>query len=160
VRFSGEGAGGRREDLELLGWRYAKLPPQGLGWLELSWRSPGGLSRDLAFDRRITCPDDEFGWQENGPPAFGLRPTSAWKPDVAVTEGTLVVPAHDPYAVGKRMRPIGEAFRSKGEAPASLWLRIESGGTAALEPRDHLERSEDGFVRVARFELPLAGGSR
>ena len=160
LRFSGQAAGGGPEVLELLGWRYANLPPQNLGWLELSWRTPGGLSRDLAFDRRITCPDDEFGWQENGPPAFGLRPTSAWKPGEAVTEGRLVVPALDPYDVGKPMRPIGEAFRAQGSAPAGLWLRVESGGATALEVPDGLGRNDDGFVRVARFALPLAGKPR
>jgi hypothetical protein len=155
VHFSAENDG-RRETLDLVGWRYAKLPPQNLGWLELSWRSETGLSRDVAFDRRITCPDDAFGWQQNGPPAFGLRPASAWKPDATLSEGTLVVPATDPYDVGKRLRPLGEAFRSKGAAPAGLWLRVESGGTSALEAQDGLGRSGDGFVRVARFDLPLA----
>jgi hypothetical protein len=151
LRFTGAG-----EILELVGWRYAKLPPQNLGWLELSWRTPTGISRDLVFDRRITCPDDVFGWQENGPPASGLRPTSAWKPDEAVTEGMLVVPALDPFDVGKEMRPIGETFRAQGSAPAGLWLRVDSGGAKALEAQDGLGRSDDGFVRVARFDLPLA----
>ncbi len=151
LRFSGSG-----EVLELVGWRYAKLPPEDFGWLELTWRTPTRLSRDLVFDRRITCPDDVFGWQENGPPALGLRPTSAWKLDETVTEGILVVPAVDPYDVGKKLRPIGETFRARGSAPAGLWLRVESGGTTALDAQDGLGKSEDGFVRVARFDLPLA----
>ena len=153
LHFSARGPGG--DALDLVGWRYAQLPPQSLGWLELSWRSERGLSRDFVLDRRITCPDDAFGWQQNGPPAFGLRPMTAWKPGETLAEGTLVVPATDPYDVGKKLRPLGEAFRAKGAAPASLWLRVESDGASALEAQNGPDRTDDGFVRVARFDLPL-----
>jgi hypothetical protein len=156
VRFEGSAPDGRRETLELSSWRYAKLPPQGLGWIQLAWTSPTGLARDFVVDDRITCPDDTFGWQHNGVPAWDRRPTSTWKPGETVVEGCLVVPAIDPFEVGKPLRPLGEAFRAQGVAPAGLWLRVETADHAALEPEGGLGTSSDGFVRVARFELPLA----
>jgi hypothetical protein len=160
VRFGGSTADGGREVLELSNWGYARLPPQGLGWIRCSWTTPTGLSRDFVVENRITCPEDAFGWQHNGAPAWDLRPTSAWKPGETVTEGYLVVPAHDPYAVGKPMRPLGEEFRAQGRAPAGFWLHVATAEHAALVPEGGLGTSADGFVRVARFDLPLIDAPR
>ena len=82
------------------------------------------------------------------------------KPGETVTEGYLVVPAHDPYAVGKPMRPLGEEFRAQGTAPAGFWLHVATAEHAALVPEGGLGTSADGFVRVARFDLPLIDAPR
>lgn len=155
LRF--EGKAGR---LQLTHWSYAQLPPEGLGWLSWTFSTPTGLSRDLVVETRITCPDDQFGWQHNGAPAWGLRPTSAWKPGATVTEGCLVIPAHDPFGVGKPLRLLGEEFRAQGKAPAGLWFRVATAEHERLEPQDGLRTSGDGFARAARFDLPLPGGPR
>ena len=159
ARFSGSSPDGRPESLELVDWRYARLPPQGLGWLQGTWRSPTGFARDFLLETRITCPDDAFGWQQNAAPAFGLRPTSAWRPGDTVVDGRLVIPATDPFDVGKPIRPLGEEHLARGIAPAGFWLRVETADRAALEPEGGPETSGDGFARIARFDLPLLGAA-
>jgi hypothetical protein len=144
IRFSGPGAEGKPETLELRGWRYATLPPQGLGWLSLTWTSPTGTSRDHAILCRIEC--EGRTWQEQHLPGGCAHPAGFLRPGEVLTEGVLVVPAEDPYRVGSPLRPLGGDARGRATASASLSVSVDD-----LRP----EAGGDGFARVATFELPL-----
>ncbi len=124
VHFVGGGADGRAESLELEGWSYARLPPQGLGWITYNWRTPTGITRDYTILDRLTFPGESGAWQNNHLPAWGQRRTDTWKPGERLSEGYLVIPATDPYRAGAAYQPLGLARAENGEASAELWLSI------------------------------------
>ncbi len=154
VHFEGSAPDGRAQSLDLLDWSYTALPPQGLGWISYRWRTPTGLSRDLAIVDRITSPDESDACQESRVPGWGRRPTSAWKPGEIVSEGRFLVPARDPYRPGGPYQPIGGASKEGGRAPATLWLEV--GDLRAIRVGDApATTSADGFARVGAFELEI-----
>jgi hypothetical protein len=178
VHFVGAGPDGRAESLELVSWGYARLPPQNLGWIRYSWRTPTGFGRDYTILSRVTFPGENGMWHNDQHPAWGLRRTSAWKPGETLSEGYLFVPWDDPYGAGAADRPLGRGHLENGRARAELWFSVvdldpDALGQGRIVVRARLAPARigedrplqpggtdppvtaDGFVRVAEFSIPL-----
>ncbi len=121
------------EELDLLGFEYRTLPPEGLGWIRYHWYSPTGLHTPWTILDRLTAPDERDAWQNNHAPAWGTLPSESWPARTRVSEGYLVVPAAEPFDFTKPYRPLGAGYRGGDLLPLHLWMRIVRYDQAALE---------------------------
>lgn len=161
VHFVGESPDGRAESLELASWRYARLPPQGFGWITFSWRTPTGIGRDYTILSRITFPGESGMWHNDQQPAWGRRPTGAWKPGETLSEGYLFVPFDDPDAPGAADRPLGRARLAgsrRGESRAELWFSIVDLDPDALKHGRIVVRARLAPARPGEDRPLLPGG--
>jgi len=116
--------GGRDERLTLLGWEIEPLPGDGLYWLTYHWRSETGLSRDWRIIDRATAPDAHNSFQNNHWPAYGVLPTSTWKPGWIVSESFAFLPSGRPFAIDSGYLPLGGPYRRGDLLPLSLWIGV------------------------------------
>jgi hypothetical protein len=112
------------ERLELLGFEYRTLPPEGLGWITYHWYSPTGLHTPWTLLDRLTSLDEKNAWQNNHGPAWSTLPSEHWPASTRVSEGYLVVPSAEPFAAELPYRPLGGGYRRGDLLPIRLWLRI------------------------------------
>ncbi len=176
VRSDGTG-----ERLVLLGFEYQEVPPEGLGWITYHWTTPTGLANDYTIVDRLTSLDERNAWQNNHEAAYGLHPTSTWKPGAVVSEGFLVVPGSEPFKAESFFRPLGGPHRRGDLIPVHLWiallehdvgevvrqrLRLSPTRPGEDEPLrrppdgslvtpDGYEFSGDGLFKVGCFFLPV-----
>ena len=132
------------ERLELLGYRYDVLPPQGLGWITYHWTSPTGFARDYTILDRLTAPDERNAWDNGHGPAYGTRPTGSWEPGTSLREGYIVVAAAEPFKADGPFRPVGGGFRRGDTLPLTVWMKLVEYDREALE--------QDELVELARLE--------
>jgi hypothetical protein len=102
------------------------------------------MTRAYWIHDRLTFPGENGVWQNNHLPAWGQRPTSAWKPGETVTEGYLAIPAEDPFRAGASYRPLGRTRAENGVAPAELWFSIVD-----LDPGALAQGREVALARMA-----------
>jgi hypothetical protein len=112
------------EELDLLGFEFRTLPPQGLGWITYRWYSPTGLRTPWTLIDRLTAPDEREAWQNNHAPAWGTLASERWPARTAVREGYLVVPAADPFDTDRPYRPLGPGYSGGDLIPLRLWMRV------------------------------------
>ncbi|MBK7641484.1 MAG: hypothetical protein IPJ19_00300 [Planctomycetes bacterium] len=173
------------EELDLLGWEFRTLPPQGLGWITYHWHTPTGLRTPWTLLDRLTAPDESMSWQNNHQPAWSTRPSGNWPEGTRVSEGYPVVPAADPYAANSGYRPLGMGYRRGDLIPLRLWMRIlyydpaaqreqravvldelpprlagpkeplTPNGDGTLQSPDGTQWSGDGMLRVGSFFFPV-----
>ncbi len=178
------------ERLELLGWEYRRLPPEGLGWIMYHWYSPTGLHTPWTLLDRLTSADEKNAWQNNHGPAWGTLPSEQWPAQTRVSEGYLVVPSTDPYRYGAPYRPIGGGFRRGDLIPVRLWMRVvyydplelakdndvvldrlqpvmrsdkgplSPNGDGTFQSPDGTQWSVDDMVRVGSFFIPVQEAAR
>lgn len=70
----------------------------------------------------MTAPDGHHSFQNNHAPAYGVLPTSTWRPGDVVSESYAFVPAGEPFATPGGYRPLGGAYRRGDLLPISLWM--------------------------------------
>ncbi len=178
------------EELDLLGFEYRTLPPEGLGWISYQWYSPTGLRTHWTLLDRLTAPDEHDAWQNNHAPAWGTLASERWPARTRVSEGYLVVPAADPFDFEKPYRPLGAGYRGGDLIPLRLWMRIVRYDEGALErgipsvleslaprlrsPKDPLTPNGDGtsqspdgtqwggdsMLHIGNFFIPVPPASR
>jgi len=167
------------ERLSLLGWDWVRLPGEGCGWLTYTWFCASPTREDWLVVERLSTEPATHTWRSQGPPAWGLRPTSSWRAGWIVREGRLVVAARDPYDWRASWRPLGAGW-SEESIPAHLWVALARPGgegrpalrmqparpgeeaplrrdvdPARLETSDGYRFRGDGCVHVGGFDLPL-----
>jgi hypothetical protein len=175
--------------LVFLGYEYRELAGDHHGWITYYWSTPTGLEGNFDFIDRVTSPDESNPWQNNHSPAYGLYPTSSWKPGEIVSEGYPLVACAEPFKRGGRVRHLGGAYRRGDLIPVRLWMAIveydpvemhegklvehghlvparigdvRADGAAATRASsgDDPQFSMDGLVRVGRFMLPVNPAAR
>lgn len=178
------------ERLELLGWEYRRLPPDGLGWIMYHWYSPTGLHTPWTLLDRLTSTDEKNAWQNNHGPAWGTLPSELWPAQTRVSEGYPVIPSTDPYVHGGPYRPIGGGYRRGDLIPVRLWMRVvyydpddlalgkdtvldrlepvmrsqkeplSPNGDGTFQSPDGTQWSIDDMVRVGNFFIPVLEDAR
>jgi 4-amino-4-deoxy-L-arabinose transferase-like glycosyltransferase len=178
------------ERLQLLGFEYRTLPPEGLGWITYHWYTPTGLHTPWTVLDRLTSLDERNAWQSNYGLAWRTPPSASWPAHTRLSEGYLVVPAADPYDHELPYRPLGGGYRRGDLIPVRLWMRIVQYEQAALDegrpvvldrllPRlrsskeplspngdgtflspDGTQWSSDEMLHVGNFFIPVQPGAR
>lgn len=158
------------ERITLLGWKYEPLPGDRYGWITYHWYCHDRIKTDFTIVDRLTSFDERNSWQNNHLPAYGVFPTTRWKPGWIIRESWPVVAATDPFHWDAPYRPMGGAYRRGDLIPAFLWIEIVKFGQdgtriARLEPvldpslaarsPTSSRFSKDGLLLVGRFHLPV-----
>ena len=112
------------EQLELLGFEYHTLPPEGLGWIVYHWYTPTGLHTPWTVLDRLTSLDERNAWQNNHGLAWSARPAGDFAAGTRISEGYEVVAAAEPYNLERPYRPLGGGFRRGDLLPVRLWMRL------------------------------------
>lgn len=108
--------------LTFLDFDLERLPGDGLHWLTYHWTTDARLGDDWIVADRVTAPDGHHSFQNNHAPAYGVLPTSTWRPGDVVSESYAFVPAGEPFATPGGYRPLGGAYRRGDLLPISLWM--------------------------------------
>lgn len=151
--------GGPPERLRLVEARHVVLPPDGHGWLTLSWLAETPLAGDFVVLDRVTTEPPTHDWRDDHRPGYGAAATPGWPAGRAVREGRPLVAASEPFDWRAPYRPLGEGLAGP-LVPAPLWIAlVDAAGGPPLAPIEPpgappLPRDGEGRVRVATLSLP------
>jgi len=181
IDFVSLGDDGATERLRLLGWDHEILPGSEHGWLTYHWYCAAPLRSDYRVLDRMTTEPGTHAWQNDHPPAHGLRPTSSWEPGWIVREGWPVVAAAEPFDWRSEWRPLG-AGHPEDRIDADLWISVVAADRAGrhlwaarpgesepirrglppgtLESADGHRFDAGGRVCAGRFSLPVGESAR
>jgi hypothetical protein len=172
---------GAVQQIVLLGWDVERGTPEqqraGLFWITYHWFAGPLAGRNYTVADRFTDPRDG-SFQNNHAPAYGCLPTSEWRPGSILRETWLLELPHDPVEFGGPWRrgtrlPIGlwvalpeydaqdqvvgglVPFRASGTNPYPRAKRFDP-----ASKRDGRRWSDDGFMQIGGFALPLPASWR
>jgi hypothetical protein len=165
------------QQVVLLGWDVERETPrnerEGLFWITYHWYAGPLGGHDYTIADRFTDPRGG-AFQNNHAPAYGCLPTSEWKPGAILRESWLLRLPPDaiefggPWRRGTRL-PIGlwialpeydatenvvgglVPFRASGTNPYPRGKTLDPAAKKAGR-----RWSDDGFMQVGGFALPLA----
>lgn len=167
---------GTVQQIVLLGWEVeqgsAAQQREGLFWITYHWFAGPLAGKNYTIADRFTDPRDG-SFQNNHAPAYGCLPTSEWKPGSILRESWLLALPRDPIE-------FGGPWRRGTRLPVGLWIALQEydasdqvvGGLVPfrasganpyprgkrLDPaskRDGRRWSDDGFMQIGGFALPL-----